>query len=604
VALADTAAVNSSLLLPVEMMVDGNRDGEMSFTDMAVRDRDQTSAAKPYRFWLNNDHDIYHTVDGSDQEYDDVNDGIKDSSYTFILTKRDLEDFTRLRISFKGVVDLIKSTEYSCFLEWRSMDGAQTLPPADGAPEINVYQERQPDLRPLYLEDETVASNQLRSSGGISYDTWIGGTKPGQAMDLFAMRPSLRTAVSETNPTVNLLFCGKTAGRGQLVLSIKKGAQSIVQYPPVYLELKDVKDMYERYTVGDVQEANASVLSSLDYQHWPANAASLMPTPSGRPLAPPPDETKDYMLWVHGWNMSPFDKDSFGDTAFKRLFWQGYKGRFGTFRWPTFHFTSVPSIHHFDASEHRAWVSSLGLLNLCNQLNRGQFAGKVRMMAHSMGNVVAGEALRRAQSGQVVHSYVASQAAIPAHCYDAAAPLMGYASGLGPTTPNVYGYYWQMGAFSQPHHWQGEGRPSYMHSDYMSGKAGRYFNYYNDTDWALNWPRWQLDQQTKPDADYGYEYAGFGTSCGFLRDRGSGATWLTFPTDRHEIFAWASEPYSYALGAQWVAGVVGRNIDLKSAPFSYSDAHKYHSGQFLGTNMERRHYWERLLIDCVLKEEQ
>jgi hypothetical protein len=217
----------------VEMMVDANRDGEMSFTEAAIHDKDDTTAKKPYRFWLNNDHDVYHPVDGDDNEWDDASDTAtwKDCNYTSIYTTRDLEDFTRLRITFKGLTDLVKNTEYSVYLEWRAMDGAQTLPTADGAPDINVYQEKQPDVRPLYLEDQVVASHQRDTP----YDTWIGGVRPGQPMDLFAMRPALRTALSESTPTVNLLFCGKTAGRGQLILTIKKGTQLIGQYPPVYI---------------------------------------------------------------------------------------------------------------------------------------------------------------------------------------------------------------------------------------------------------------------------------------------------------------------------------------------------------------------------------
>jgi hypothetical protein len=140
----------------------------------------------------------------------------------------------------------------------------------------------------------------------------------------------------------------------------------------------------------------------------------------------------------------------------------------------------------------------------------------------------------------------------------------------------------------------------------MSGKAGHYFNYYNDLDWALTWPRWQLNQQTKPDADYGYENSGSGASQGFWRDRGLGATWLTFPTDRYEIFSWVAESQSYSLGAQWVSGIIigseGENINLRQPPFNFDREHKYHSGQFRGMNMERHYYWEQFLIDCGLKE--
>jgi hypothetical protein len=213
---------------------------------------------------------------------------------------------------------------------------------------------------------------------------------------------------------------------------------------------------------------------------------------------PTREEEKDYILMVHGWNTSPFDKTCTGNTAFKRLFWQGFNGRFGLFRWPTFYYTShAPPPHHFDASEHRAWASSVGLLNLINRLNSGAFSGRIRLTGHSMGNIVASEALRRSQTGPVVHTYIASQAAISAHCYDATIPPMTFTAGAGPTTPDVYAYYWQDGAVSQPHQWQQENRPSYMHPDYMRGKAVRYFNYYNRLDFALG--TWEADQQSKPD---------------------------------------------------------------------------------------------------------
>ena len=259
----------------------------------------------------------------------------------------------------------------------------------------------------------------------------------------------------------------------------------------------------------------------------------------------------------------------------------------------------VPPVHHFDASEHRAWASSLGLLSLINQLNASPFSGRVRIMAHSMGNVVVSEALRRSQSGQIVHTYVASQAAMPAHCYDAATPMMSFGPGAGPTTPNVYANYWQLGATSRPDQWPSENRPSYMHPDYMLGKAMRYFNYFNDGDFALR--LWKIDQQIKPDIGYSYFDQGSPPSIGFQRSVGFSVTWLVFPTDRYEIFSWAAESRSFALGAQFVNGVVtesgGRNVNLGGPPFNYGRGRKFHSGQFADSNAQRGDYWQRLLAD-------
>jgi len=131
----------------------------------------------------------------------------------------------------------------------------------------------------------------------------------------------------------------------------------------------------------------------------------------------PPDTNTPYILYVHGWNMSRYDKDRFAETAFKRLYWQGYKGRFGSFAGrripvsPAF-WQALTDTRNFDNSEFIAWQSAAGLLNKLNDLN-AQYPGHVYMLAHSMGNIVAGEALRLAGNNQVVNTYVASQEPFP-----------------------------------------------------------------------------------------------------------------------------------------------------------------------------------------------
>lgn len=585
--------------LPAFIRVDANRDG-------VIDENDITSKERPYRFWLNNDYDKGGTVDGGDWEEDDYKESSgpdHDRMNNVIECRRDLEDLTRLWITFKGITEMIKIGGVTLELEWKPMDGGTFGSAADGTPGVRVFRAFEPDGGRLYLEDDGTGYNQIQSP----YNTGYCEAKAGSPVALPLSQVSL-TNLTESNPVIHLLFEGTSAGKGKLILNLKKGGQKIGEYPPLYMELKDVKDMYERWSVGDVAQHD------IQENVWPGAMQPLYgPGPPSKAMVPPPDETNDYILFVHGWNMSPFDKDWFSDTAFKRLWHQGYKGRFGAFRWPTFYFDrglfgvplpvpdnwETPERTHFDASEHRAWASAPGLLGLLGQLNGGKFHGKVRMMAHSMGNVVAGEALRQA-GGNVAHTYVASQAALSAHCYDAAAPLMPY-YGQPKTTPNVYGYHWQPGVTSFPDQWQAENRPCYMHANYMQGKATQYVSYYNDEDWALRWPRWQATQQSKPNIHYDYLYTT--TSRGFIY-----RPWnpfnnrnLTFPADRHEIFSWAAESHSWALGAQWVGGVVGKNLNLKTE-FSYNDAHKFHSGQFRGTNMERGKYWSQLLKDFGLKE--
>jgi hypothetical protein len=617
------------LLIPAELMVDGNRDGQMSFTDPDVHDADGTSADKPYRFWLNNDHDIYHVVDGNDNDWDDASDGGNDSSYTSIYTTRDLEDFTRLRVTFKGLTDLVKNPENTIYLEWRSMKGEQPLPASDGVPEINVYQERQADIRPLYVEDDTAAMHQLETP----FDSWIGGVRADQPMDLFAIRPALRAGLSEAAPTLNLLFCGKGAGRGQLTVTIKKGNQVVGQLPPVFLELLDIKDMYERWSVGDANGGEPEVLAQLSRRAMPTGYISAT---HSRPFAFSRDdpEEQNYILYVHGWNVKPEEKDQFAETAYKRLFWQGYKGRFGTFQWPTTNafgayladdtafknwidgaIAATTDPTNYDRGEWAAWRSGLGLKRLLLRLNH-TYPGQIYMFAHSMGNIVAAEALRMAAEehlGVVVNTYVASQAAVPVHCYDgtrgddlvAIAPVSGTTLPTGgflyPETPNIYKD-WSRG---------------------NGGAASQRVNFFNTNDYALWNDCWQLNQYLKPDQpddpdqQFTYQYTGTNYSLienKFAKLNGTSITTglnLGTPTgvqDRYEIMAFAAESRSKALGGENDVVLEKAPVDLqtiwsvdapddgpKGSSGQNYGAHKWHSAEFRSTNMRQRGYWRAIL---------
>jgi hypothetical protein len=77
---------------------------------------------------------------------------------------------------------------------------------------------------------------------------------------------------------------------------------------------------------------------------------------------------------------------------FKRLWHQGCKGRFGAFRWPTFwnmhaSVEALFQLSHFDDSELRAWNSAARLKELLEDRAALVGSDKIRLYAHSMGNV-------------------------------------------------------------------------------------------------------------------------------------------------------------------------------------------------------------------------
>lgn len=205
-----------------------------------------------------------------------------------------------------------------------------------------------------------------------------------------------------------------------------------------------------------------------------------------------------------------------------------------------------------------------------------------------MGNVVTGEALHQLTSS-IVHTYIASQAAISAHCYDNS--ITNYWNGFN--TPNVYGHY-TLGKSPDA---------SYLASN--PSKAGKLVQYFNAKDWALGW--WETDNQMKPDLNYDYHegdadvdsYApGLGDRFYYDSVLPYDERTLTFPADRFEIFARCAESRSQALGR--VSSVSGFSRCQNLEDYGYDHQHYSHSRQFRSNIVDEWPYWAAVKTDFNL----
>ena len=553
----------------VSLNVDANHDGTM---DLSYFGPDQTSPSKPYVFWANQNFDRWK-YDWGDREYymDDVlTNGPADCNVTdffgnrVIPTTRDLEDFSRLWIN--GVTSNLLATlppNSTVTLNWGDVGN-----PNPNNPTIDLFTAADADGGIGYLTNSTMAAHQIDPS----YSPYIQRLGPGQSIQLNA------NYFGSTWRGNYFIWCGVTNGSGKLNLTFADGSGKVLGQASVYIQIVDIKQMYERWTVGEnptQAPASTAYIAENDLAPGEAKFQYTTPVTAGTP----------YILFVHGWNIVTWVKDRFAETAFKRLYWQGYQGRFGVFRWPTF--ANQPSVsleglhpRNFDASEFNAWRSSTGLLNLLTQLN-AVYPGHVYLFAHSQGNIVAGEALRLAGINRVVNTYVATQAAIAAHAYDPTTPSRDPLA----NTPDCYAYYWTNGA------------PCYFNG--VAG-AGTYVNFFNTNDWALTL-LWEPDQNLKPDATYSYQ-----------NPPGQFYEWLVplyFPQDTYKIFAYCDDARSFALGAQanvkgaFYSGGQINQLDLSLPPYYFTGTHLYHSGQFRSDNAQFWPVWNRMLIKMALKEE-
>jgi len=559
----------------VSLQLDRNHDGTM---DLSFNGPDATSVNSPYIFWCDSNFDRWATTSNplfTETEQDDQQIAFSpatpitptpDCNYSNVLANgyayraipctRDLEDFARLWVC--GITTNLLAAlpaGSTITLNW----GDVGYPDWNGNnPTIDLFQAADADGGIGYQTNETIAAAQTN----VFQNRYIGRLGPGQSIQL---NPSSGWAGN------HFIWCGVSNGVGGLNLTITDGSGNVLAQTTAYIQIMDIKQMYERWTVGDKPSVAPTTSAVLVKE-------GLQPGASAFEYTPPTDPNTPYILLVHGYNMKPWEKDRFAEAAYKRLYWQGYQGRFGAFNWPT-----AQNAIQFGSSELQAWQSAQGLLNKLNDLN-AEYPGQVYLAAHSLGNVVAGEALRLAGSTQVVNTYVAMQGAVSAHAYDPNTTPYILTEDWG--APDCYAHYWTSNA------------PCYFNA---SAGAGTYVNFYNTNDWALGGV-WLLFQNSKPVLDLNYSF-----SPPNFYFKNSGSTELFFPANTYELFDEIIQSRSYALGMQpnvggdFLTGTNYNQVELDIAPYNFSTEHIYHSGEFRSDNPQRWQFWNEVLVKMKLK---
>src|SRR5438105_9645894 len=392
-------------LLQANLAVDGNRDGQMSFGDPFVRDADKTSSDKPYRFWLNDDDDTAFDYDSETgrqigpKEEEQVPPAYPDYSLHHINSKRNLEDFARLWIDLSGATDAL-DWGIQIGLKWKNVTGA---------PAINIYPLADGDGSTSYLTDDTAAQTQI---GSNTFNDAVRDKHNKQAVDAngtFIFKPSYWNNLSDDNPKKCLLFEGVSEGKGELtIVFLDKDDNELAEVGSVWLDIKEVRKFYQRASATpDPLTPLPYTSASSDFDDRDINYTIDVSPRFEQPV----DEQPNCLVFIHGWRMAYEDSISFSETMFKRLWWQGYNGRFAAFRWATQ--TSTTS---YNTSEWLAWKYGKSLLNYVDNYLKHQMPDyTMSIAAHSMGNVVTASALKR---GLLIDKYVLMQAAIPAGCYN------------------------------------------------------------------------------------------------------------------------------------------------------------------------------------------
>jgi hypothetical protein len=550
-------------VVKIEIAMDGNRDGVIDFDDPEDR---------KCLFWVNDDRDQMHYEEFEWHEDDvkvrgkpDCNDDtIGQRTFGGNTCKRDLEDFTRLHIRVQGLPADWSGVTYHTKLEDMTA----------GSPAANLFEAV--DEEALYLTNEARAELQLQKRRLVTVSA--------------NETPLESRYIKPGGETSWFILEGKAAGTGKLTLIMKQQNREIARNA-VTLELHPMRWFYDIYRV--------DATPPRPRRAWEVTVDQTATRDQAAGYAPRlPNEI---LVLVHGWNVNDWERNTRAETAFKRLWWLGFQGRLVAYNWPTLTWSPFPGVltnpHNFDDSEYRAWLSAPALASLLAGLNRPGM--KLCVLAHSQGNVVAGEALRQYAGSVPVTTYVATQAALSTHAYDNAVNAPPAAFFLYPlTTPNIYGYY--PGGPADP-----TNPPPYF-APVDPTKVGSKWNFYNRVDYALTWRAWELNNAMKPDdwAPHFFNYDGRENRYEegvdqFYRWLGDSRRDVLSVTDarlpeRYRIFAYGAESRVKALGTQAPAGFQG--FDLETS-LGYDGKHYSHSRQFRSNVVAERPYWLRLMFD-------
>lgn len=550
---------------------------------------DRTSRLRPFRFWINNDQDDHPDEIGETAEIKkpDSTDGV-------IKTMRDLEDFAPLTVCVGGLAGPVAAGLVQVRLEWRETGG--TKPSIRIFPKCDAYDA---STRYRVNTDDAAPYVGLATSVVIAAGTSV-TLPPGLLVS--------RTAeeLGWTDLTSHFIFEGVKEGKGELVLTID-GQPG----PGVWIELMDVKRMYMR------AKANPMNVPSpyLQMSGQPDPEIGFVDDPNGPPFVLPPGETHEVITYVHGINapgVKPGDEayDTWiadSETVFKRLWWQGFRGRFASFHWPAL--TAAPKIwppqltpFAFNESEYRGWKSGRGLAAFLNSPKIPQNY-KRNLYSFSQGAAVCGSALT--VYGLSVDNYVIGQGAVPAGCYDTREEVNQYADFLDAETqrptPDWNGNY---------------GYRQQLEDIHVSGTVA---SFYNTGDYALKTGRtgncnvsWEGDQlDFKPDV---VRYNLFGApqifylyySRDFDDQHYAGKGWLFNSggageerevANDHESMAFVARPRSEAVGAtgRTLGAVTYTNNVGRGTLCDFRETEEDHGGQFNRSIQRTRVYYSNLV---------
>jgi len=296
----NTGAQGTGVVRVISLNVDANHDGTMDFT---YGGPDQTSPARPFRFWVNDDKGDGdfggNGIPGQGNNGDGLTMSGRDQNEQPVYKiqgRRDLIDFFPVCFNLSS---LFQSNSISAGVNLADTNYQYVLSQADSALRF-AYTSLTPTNYMAFLRDTNV-------SGSLAnfYLTTVSNTGT-----------TLPTGfLIGASGNQNILLMEAVAPTTQpLVLSIFHGTNLIAQ-TQLYLSISGVEQMFR-------------------HKNLLLNISPAVPDRTADVSVPnEPDTTNKNFIFLHGYNVNPTQARGWDSDFFKRMYWSGSHAKFYAITW-------------------------------------------------------------------------------------------------------------------------------------------------------------------------------------------------------------------------------------------------------------------------------
>ena len=354
------------LLIPMAMAVDNNRDGQITF-DAA----DQTSADKPYRFWVNDSQQRGDEVFVAEDQIPGQSFFNANCSLIHVNGRSDVVNFFPVALRLGSVLHLFSPTNG---FEYRLLQDDAAPPLQGNSPIKFVYTGLTQANAFDYL------TNTVSTGYGANFDETAAAADTIQVLNTPGTMLDTNWLAQVQNNGGNgvILVEGCAATAKPLWLEIRRNGKLLGE-TPLYLSIDGVEKMFRH-------------LNLCAYGN-----GTVDPNNPSRYDAPNEPETKDKnFVFLHGYNVNQQEARGVLSEVFKRMYWSGSKAKFYGVTWNgavTKNLTSyLPLEWQFTPNYHTNVVNALLTApHFADFL--GNLSGETVVAAHSLGNMVVLSAL-------------------------------------------------------------------------------------------------------------------------------------------------------------------------------------------------------------------